>query len=314
MSGTNFKSPENENSKFSFSSSAQFSFQEIDNKKQRKFAGVAYSGEVIRNHWYWENVMFDLSTMDVPNNLPALVDHDRSQRCGYLTGSAVGVEGLTVQGVLLSNEAGSAVASESDEGFPWQMSVHIEPGSVEQFSTGETATFNGRSVPGPVSVFKNSRIVEVSFTATGYDPNTSAVAMSRGTQESGDEMELKELQAKLNLADSENSALKQKLQASEDELKKFKLDLRAKEVSSLMVELGKQVDTKDAEQAVLFGLDDAAFTAVSKMLRSGKSIAANPELFKHQAINGDTQKTKPVENPLMSNALSRKTEFSKQSK
>jgi hypothetical protein len=313
MSGANSKSLKNENSKFSFSSAAQFSTQEIDNKKQRKFVGVAYSGEVIRNHWYWENVMFDLSTMEVPAKLPTLIDHSRAERCGYLTGSSVGSEGLSVQGVLLSNVAGSAVAAESDEGFPWQMSVHIEPGSVEQVATGQIVNYNGRSVVGPLAVFKNSRIVEVSFTATGYDPNTSAVAMSRGIQESGEEMELKELQTKLSSLNSENSALEQRLRASEEELKKFKSDVRNREITSLMAELGKQIDAEDAEQAVLFGLDEQAFAAVSKMLRSNKPLGLTPELFSHQAT-GDTQTLKPVENPLMRNALSRKTEFSKQSK
>ena len=31
-----------------------------DGKKKRTFSGVAYSGEVITDHWYWKQVIFDL--------------------------------------------------------------------------------------------------------------------------------------------------------------------------------------------------------------------------------------------------------------
>ncbi len=40
--------------------------------------------------------------------------------------------GLTVSGDLMSNEFGAQVAQDSDDGFPWQMSVRIEPTAIEE--------------------------------------------------------------------------------------------------------------------------------------------------------------------------------------
>jgi hypothetical protein len=38
---------------------------------------------------------------------------------------------------LLSNKYGQEVAQDSDEGYPWQMSVYIDPGSIEEVERGE---------------------------------------------------------------------------------------------------------------------------------------------------------------------------------
>ena len=34
--------------------------EDQDGKNKRTFSGVAYSGEVITEHWYWDRVVFDL--------------------------------------------------------------------------------------------------------------------------------------------------------------------------------------------------------------------------------------------------------------
>lgn len=121
-----------DNRVFSFSVDPEITTEVIADKTKRKFAGVAYSGNVIKDHWYWGHVVFDMSTISVDKKLPALIDHDRSQRCGYVTQSSISNDrGLFVEGNLLSNTSGQSVANDSDEGFPWQMSVHIEPSNVE---------------------------------------------------------------------------------------------------------------------------------------------------------------------------------------
>jgi hypothetical protein len=50
---------------------------------KRKFAGVAYSGDVIEGHWYWDRVVFDLSTTKAPQKLPMLMGHDRDKIVGF---------------------------------------------------------------------------------------------------------------------------------------------------------------------------------------------------------------------------------------
>ena len=69
------------------------------------------------------------------------------------------------------------VAKLSDEGFPWQMSVHIDPERVEKLSKNKTTFVNGQKVTGPANIFRNSKIREVSFTPTGMDDRTHAYVM-----------------------------------------------------------------------------------------------------------------------------------------
>jgi len=75
-----------------------------EGKKKRTFSGVAYSGEVITDHWYWKQVIFDLDSMQIKGRIPALLEHSSYQRAGAIESHAISHEtGLTVSGILLSN-------------------------------------------------------------------------------------------------------------------------------------------------------------------------------------------------------------------
>src|SRR5574343_1062263 len=178
-----------------------------DGKKKRTFSGVAYSGEVITDHWYWNQVIFDLDSMQIKGRIPALLEHSSYQRAGAIESHAISYESvLTVSGILLSNEFGAQVASDSDDGFPWQMSVRIEPSSIVEIQAGNTVTVNGKLLHGPITVFRGGRIREVSFCALGADENTMAVAASHNPnnpQEDTDVTELEQAKAALQQAETE---------------------------------------------------------------------------------------------------------------
>lgn len=145
----------------------------------RRFNGVAYSGGVITGHWYWDAVIFDLSSTRAPERIPALIEHDRTRRAGFSSLAITGDRIEVADGVLLDNTHGREVGDDSRAGFPWQMSVHIDPARVERVEAGKSTIVNGRTVQGPCSIFRDSLIREVSFVATGADPETSASAFSR---------------------------------------------------------------------------------------------------------------------------------------
>lgn len=319
-----------ENKKFSFAIAPQFSNMGEAGAKVRKFSGVAYSGAVIPGHWYWGDVIFDLTTMSVSDKLPALIDHDRAQRCGYTTASSISNEaGLTVGGVLMSNDHGSKVAQESDEGFPWQMSVHIEPGSIEEVMSGTTTMVNGQALEGPLVVFKNSKIIEVSFTATGWDANTSATAMSRGvnggeTNEKDDAMDLKQAQERIATLEAENTSLQASNSSAQDALKvandklvAFSKSTREKEVKQLFSDIGREYKADDVEVLAFGAMADDAFGVTSKVMREQfkKPAAKVDGFFSHVATGGasgeGTQTSQPAANPLLKDAERRATEFSK---
>ena len=333
MSDTTKRELNAENRQFSLTAQAKFSMDGAGEKRQRKFSGVAYSGDVITGHWYWGSVVFDLTTMSVPDKLPALIDHSRSQRCGYVTASSITNEsGLTVSGNLLSNEYGKSVAEESDEGFPWQMSVHIEPGSIEEVLQGSNTVVNGRTFAGPITVFKNSKIVEVSFTATGWDSNTSAAAMSRGGESSPSSqgestMDLKQLQDRVAALEADNKSLQagkddlnKQLTDANDKLTKFSTEARAAAVQQLFTDIGREYKADDAEAKAFSAMPQEAFDATAKVMREqfkkpagGASAPQTAALFQHQATGGSAsaQTTAPASNPLMADAEKRAAQFSK---
>lgn len=312
--------------RFTFSTLPEFSPQDSEGKKVRQFSGVAYSGEVIPNHPYWGNVVFDLSSINVPDKLPALLDHDRGQRCGYVTASAIEESnGFSVRGVLLDNPSGNAVALESDQGFPWQMSVHIEPSSVSEIAAGDSANLNGRDIPGPLTIFKNSRIVEVSFTATGWDSNTSAAAMSRSGNsvcltDKDDDMDLKKLQEQVEALESDktalqasNAALQSQLEEATAQIAQFSLRAREASVRSLFESVGREYVEGSEDVQAFSKMPEDVFASAAKVLKEQFSKPAEKRvsnLFQH-AATGSANEEKQTTLSLVSNAQKRAAQFSR---
>jgi hypothetical protein len=300
-----------ENSRFSLSGAAKFSFDELQpDAKIRKFGGVGYSGDVIRGHWYWDDVVFDLSTTTMSDKVPCLVDHNPDKRAGFTISNEIDLNtGVIVEGILLKSEDGARVASDSDDGFPWQMSVQIEPGSVEEVGNGTVIVVNNRTFTGPITVFRQNKIVELSFCSLGWDSQTSATAMSRkDLDKKDDEMDIKELQAQLDAANKANDDLKALSDKAMADLAAFSRATRENEVKALFTEVGKELKD-DAEFKTFVEMDASAFSIVSATLRSVKPTAANPALFSHQAT-GEGVKDEP-ENPLITNARKQAEAFSK---
>lgn len=263
--------------------------QSVEGKKKRTFSGIAYSGEPIVDHWYWDRIIFDLDSLQIKGCIPALLEHRTSQRAGAINSHSISHEkGLEISGDLLSNEFGTQVAQDSDDGFPWQMSVRIEPSKTEEIAADQSVFVNGKNYQGPITVFRGGRIREVSFCALGADDNTSAVAASHkpkkfNQQEDTNVTELE--QAK----EAQKQAEKQRDDALA-ELNKFKADQRAENIASLQKELNTTFSAEDLKSYT--DMDDAVFAFTAKQLRqfSGKQEPQKQglpsQLFSHQA-NGD---------------------------
>ncbi|MCI3877715.1 MULTISPECIES: hypothetical protein [Acinetobacter] len=231
--------------------------------KKRTFTGVAYSGEVIQSHYYWGDVIFDLDTIQMKTPLGALIDHDTGRRAGVVRNFTKDNQGgLKVSGDLLSNKNGQEVAQDSDEGYPWEMSVYIVPGSIEEVDRGEVVV-NGKTLKAPITIFRNGVIREVSFCALGADDNTSAVAASHtpkhfNKQEDTDVTELEQLKA-------DNQKLTTERDNAVTELKQFKESKRSEDIAALETELKTQFSTED--KTAYTAMDDTTFAFASKQLR-----------------------------------------------
>ena len=267
-----------------------------EGKKKRTFSGVAYSGEVITDHWYWDRIIFDLDSMQIKGRIPALLDHSTRQRAGAINSHSIDHQnGLTVSGDLMSNEFGTQVAQDSDDGFPWQMSVRIEPSAVEEIQAGASVTVNGKVHQGPITVFRGGRIREVSFCALGADDNTNAVAASHSPKqfnqpEDTDVTELEKAQA------AQKQAEKERDDALAD-LKKFKADKREEDIKVLETALNKQFSAE--EKTSYTNMDDTSFAFMSQQLTQFSAGSQPPagqqqqqipshltHLFSHQATGG----------------------------
>ncbi|UTO20592.1 hypothetical protein NGC85_05790 [Acinetobacter sp. Z1] len=298
MAGTNEK-PDPPISAYQFKTNLFDIEKATEEGKKRTFTGVAYSGEVIQGHYYWGDVIFDLDTIQMKTPLGALIDHDTGRRAGVVRNFTKDNQGgLKVSGDLLSNKNGQEVAQDSDEGYPWEMSVYIVPGSIEEVDRGEVEV-NGKTLKAPITIFRNGVIREVSFCALGADDNTSAVAASHtpkqfNKQEDTDVTELeKEKAARIEA--------EQQRDAAQNELKQFKETKRTEDIATLEAELKTQFSAED--KTAYTAMDDTTFAFASKQLRQfsaggqgGQQTPAttpanqpNPalaHLFTHQANGG----------------------------
>ncbi|MCH7294097.1 hypothetical protein [Acinetobacter higginsii] len=295
MAGTNEK-PDPPISAYQFKTNLFDIEKSTEEGKKRTFTGVAYSGEVIQSHYYWGDVIFDLDTIQMKTPLGALIDHDTGRRAGVVRNFTKDNQGgLKVSGDLLSNKNGQEVAQDSDEGYPWEMSVYIVPGSIEEVDRGEVVV-NGKTLKGPITIFRNGVIREVSFCALGADDNTSAVAASHtpkhfNKQEDTDVTELEQLKA-------DNQKLTTERDNAVTELKQFKETKRTEDIAALETELKTQFSAED--KTAYTAMDDTTFAFAAKQLRQFSavgqgtspvtpSIQPNPvlaHLFTHQANGG----------------------------
>ncbi|WP_180108209.1 hypothetical protein [Acinetobacter sp. YH12085] len=258
--------------------------QAEEGKKKRTFTGVAYSGEVITDHWYWDRIIFDLDSMKIKGRIPALLDHSPRQRAGVINEHSINhQQGLVVSGDLMSNEFGTEVAQDSDDGFPWQMSVRIEPSSVEEIQADASVTVNGKVHQGPITVFRGGRIREVSFCALGADDNTNAVAASHSPKnfnqpEDTDVTELEQAQAKIKELETKNTQL-------ETQNKQFAADKRNSAIDALAKDLGKEFTAE--EKTKFAAMPDDAFDLMAATLKQFAAPQPQPPA-------GQQQQTQPT--------------------
>ncbi|MFB5706608.1 hypothetical protein, partial [Acinetobacter radioresistens] len=236
--------PNEERLKFLFNTSA-IEVPQAKEGEKRTFKGTAYSGGRVDGHWYWgrTGVVFDLEGIEIDSPTALLEEHFGSNRIGVV--KKVDTNGkIDVEGHFLTNERAKEIVQDSDDEFPFQMSMFIDPGSVEEVNTGQTVVVNGQSFTGPIAVFRNNRIREFTICSTGADRNTSIKAFSgkpnsnQPPEEDTDVTELEKAQQAKQQAEKErDDAL--------GELKQFKAQKRADEIAALETELKTQFSAED---------------------------------------------------------------------
>lgn len=303
---------------------------DADKSLPRKFSGVANSGKPF-NH-YGDMAVIDLSDLTYKDNIPALLLHDRAQRCGF---GALNVSNnqLMMTGYLLDNQFGREIAAESDAGFPWQMSVHVDASSTDYLGNNDTATVNGQTVTGPITILRNCSILEVSFTPTGVDAETSALALTNGgianssiTQSDTSKeitMTLEEALEAIAAKDLEIAALKKSngdLQKANDEMeesaKELEVQAKAAAIDAQLSQAGftKTEDGKgwngvsaSTVNVLLSATPDDAKSMIGDLRAPGKQDGTPEWLLseQHKPNGNGGQDRQLSSNPMLANAEAR---------
>lgn len=153
-------------------------FSDESGEKGASFEIVGYSGEVIPNHWFWDNLAFDLAGLTfAQERTPVLDSHFTDRRLGFTTKQDIG-ETVHFEGRFLSNDHAQQFRRDMQEGFPMQASLFCPPSAIERVREGESVAVNGRTLQGPGTVFRKAAIKEVSMCVFGADAETSAAAFA----------------------------------------------------------------------------------------------------------------------------------------
>jgi len=241
-----------------------------DDADNGRFRIIAYSGEVIPDHWYWGNVAFDLKGQKFAKaKTPILSEHDHNMRIGFTTRQEIG-ERIVVEGTYLSNAEAAQMKSDIAQGFPMQASVYNPPEVIEDVPAGASVEVNGHTLNGPGTVFRRATIQEVSFAVVGYDTNTRAMAMAEDDKQ----------EIQFEVVNTKEYEMSEK----DKQIKELTLDRFSAEHSDLYSQIttaakaagGKEADEKFAAFCEKFG-DCPAF--VIEQFGKGVSITEATDAF-----------------------------------
>lgn len=146
-------------------------------KKQRRFELAAHSGNVLEA-WFGDWII-ELRGMRFEEKIPVLLEHKYEKPVGVCDSVRFDDEkGLMMSGYFCDTEEAKKILSLLEQGFPYQASVGIYPDEVFFLQEKAKAEVNGKTVEGPIDIWKKSYVREVSFTALGWDANTSATLLT----------------------------------------------------------------------------------------------------------------------------------------
>lgn len=290
-----------------------------------KFFGFAYSGDSISRRGCfneemddYEDVVFDISLMQKPIQIPVLYEHDADSPC-EIVGLATQFEfdsKVAVGGFIFNSRNGKEIvdiskqAKQVSSDFPWQLSFFISPKVIDRIPIGETINVNGRTFSGPISIFRNSELREVSFTPTAADSNTSAYLFNQKNQFNNKEfpkmdykvlyenalkdidslkVENSKFKAESEVLKSHTEEVKNQLDTLNTQFKSIEEELkfsREQNVKQLFTSLNQEID--DTEFKFYTSMPTKEFEILSKRFSAIKPQEPKDDGFKAtpKAING----------------------------
>lgn len=156
-----------------------FELSADDSQAPDTFLMTAYTGQVIEMGWYGRYV-FEVAGMKAKSKIPILREHTRDRVVGWSQKAWADRNQFLISGQFSkSTPDAREVLALAQEGYPWQASVGIKPVKIKRLeSDKESFKVNGAQVSGPLVIWLESEVGEVSFVSLGADGDTAAIALA----------------------------------------------------------------------------------------------------------------------------------------
>ena len=160
-----------------------FSLTDEGGKESTQMEMTIYSGGVIKNHWYWDDLVIDLEGAKFSKDkFPVLEDHSTDRKIAF-SGKPVVQDGKLqldkMSTVFVDTPYSQEFQKLSKQGFPFQSSLRGVPKRVERIEEGSETQVNGFTLKGPGTVWREWEYMEGSVCVFGWDDKTSAAAFSK---------------------------------------------------------------------------------------------------------------------------------------
>jgi|GEM_PF-1186205 len=254
---------------------------------------IAYSGKVIKGHWWWGNLAIDLSGMKFPKaKYPILESHNTDKKIAFMGKPIVGenlkIDSDTVQ--FVDTPQADEFIKLSKEGFPYESSIYAQPTTVERVGPDDKAEVNGFTLRGPGTIWRQSIFKEASVCVFGHDPNTRSAAFA----DEEIDLEVEEVNAKLEERGCTDKNNLSKEEVKGMDLNEFK-EANPDAFTELMEEAKGKLKTEfDAEKKILedkhstekTGLEKEKTDLETKMAERDKRVL---QLEKNDAIRAENE-------------------------
>ncbi len=159
------------------------SFAKIDTKGNVDI--LAYSGKIIKDHWWWGDLAIDISGAEFPKKFfPILEQHDFMRKIGFSAKPITDDNQLAIKNItFVETSAAAEFQDNSKKGFPYEASISVRPSVIESLDENATAEVNGYKMKGPGTIFRKWVYKETSVCVFGADSRTKSKALAEDEEE-----------------------------------------------------------------------------------------------------------------------------------
>jgi len=254
-----------------------------DGESPPKLRMVAYSGGLIKNHWYWDNLLIEsIGVKFNKDRYPILEGHQTERKIAFTGKPKIENHAIIIdpeKTVFVDTPESEQFQKVSQKGFPYEASIYAKPTRVERIDEGSFAEANGIKLKGPGTIWRECIFKEASVCVFGYDSNTKSAAFGSPEIELSFEQVYPD-KDKINDEEEVNDEMK-------FDIEKFKID-NPEDYKALMENIEADVTVKFQDKVDKV---DELTTTVQTLTSENETLTSENETLKTQLTqkDGDNQ-------------------------